>query len=111
MIGRGAIDHAWMCREARARLGGQTAAAPTDDERVAMYRAIVTAQVAQRGARIGVAVARRHLGVLGPLAPRVRAPLFAETTLAGTLAVLERAAALARGPSPRAAGHVDGASV
>jgi tRNA-dihydrouridine synthase B len=97
MIGRGAIDHPWIFREARALLAGRPAAAPTDDERVALYRAIVIANAAQRGERQGVAVSRRHVGVLGPLAPRVRAPLFAEATLAGTLGVLERTAALARG--------------
>jgi tRNA-dihydrouridine synthase B len=96
MIGRGAIDHPWIFREARALLAGRAAAAPTDDERVAMYRAIAIANVAQRGERFGVAVSRRHVGVLGALAPRVRAPLFAEATLAGTLGVLEHTAALAR---------------
>jgi tRNA-dihydrouridine synthase B len=99
MIGRGAIDHPWIFREARALLAGQPATAPTDDERVALYRAIAIANVAQRGERFGVAVSRRHAGVLGPLAPRMRAPLFAEATLAGTLGALENAAALARSSS------------
>lgn len=102
MIGRGAIDHPWVFREARALLAGHAVAAPTDDERVALYRAIVIANVAQRGERFGVTVSRRHLGVLGSLAPSVRAPLFAAPTLAGTLAVLEHAAAsLHRRGSPR----------
>lgn len=105
MIGRGAIDHPWIFREARALLAGQAAAAPTDDERVALYRAIVIANVAQRGERAGVAVSRRHVGVLGPLAPAVRAPLFAEATLAGTLAVIEHTAVLARSACPRGAAH------
>jgi hypothetical protein len=35
-------------------------------------------------------------GVLGSIAPLVRAPLFAEATLAGTLAVLEHTAAFGR---------------
>jgi hypothetical protein len=56
----------------------------------------VTANVAQRGERLGVTMSRRHVDVLGSLAPSVRAPLFAEATLAGTLAVLEHTAALAR---------------
>src|SRR5215212_2104954 len=55
MIGRGAIDHPWIFREARALLAGRAVAAPTDGERVAMYRAIVTANVVQRGERLGVA--------------------------------------------------------
>jgi nifR3 family TIM-barrel protein len=89
MIGRGAIDHPWIFREAHALLAGQPVGAPTDDERVAMYRAITTANVAQRGERFGVAVSRRHIGVLGSIAPLVRTRLFAEATLAGAHAVLE----------------------
>jgi nifR3 family TIM-barrel protein len=100
MIGRGAIDHPWIFREARALLAGRPAAAPTAGERVALYRAIAVANAAQRGERLGVAVSRRHVGVLGPLAPLVRARLFAEATLAGTLAVLEHAASLASEPAP-----------
>ena len=50
-------------------------------------------------------------GVLGSLAPWVRAPLFAEARLAGTLAVLEHAAPLARSARPRGAGHADDASL
>jgi nifR3 family TIM-barrel protein len=99
MIGRGAIDHPWIFREARALLAGQVVAGPTDAERVAMYRAIMTANVAQRGERFGVAVSRRHVGVLGPIAPLVRTPLFAEATLAGAHAVLEHT--LARSPRVR----------
>ena len=107
MIGRGAIDHPWIFREARALLAGRAAAGPTDDERVAMYRSIVTANVAQRGERFGVAVSRRHVGVLGSIAPSARAPLFAEPTLAGTLAVLDHAAAFSHGSATRAPGHAD----
>jgi tRNA-dihydrouridine synthase B len=110
MIGRGAIDHPWIFREARAWLASAPVAAPTGDERVAMYRAIVIANVAQRGERIGVAVSRRHVGVLGALAPLVRAPLFAAATLAGTLAALEHAAALARGAWGRGEDRVSDAS-
>ena len=111
MIGRGAIDHPWIFREARARLAGQPVSAPTDDERVAMYRAIMTANVAQRGERLGVAVSRRHLGVLGAIAPLVRTPMFAEATLAGAHAILEHTAALARTSWTRDAGHVTDAPV
>ncbi len=109
MIGRGAIDHPWIFREARALLAGRAVAAPTDDERVAMYRAIMAAHVAQRGERLGVAVSRRHLGVLGSLAPLVRTPLFAEATLAGSHAVLEHTAAVARSSWTRGASRVNDA--
>ncbi len=109
MIGRGAIDHPWIFREARALLAGQTVAAPTDVERVAMYRTIMAVNVAQRGERLGVAVSRRHVGVLGSLAPLVRTPLFAEATLAGARAVLERTPAFAHTSWMR--GHASGAPV
>ncbi len=109
MIGRGAIDHPWIFREARALLAGQTVAAPTDIERVATYRTIMAVNVAQRGERLGVAVSRRHLGVLGSLAPLVRTPLFAEATLAGARAVLERTTAFARTSWMR--GHASDAPV
>jgi len=93
MIGRAAIDHPWIFREARALLAGSPVPDPTDDERLALFRALVIANSAQRGERFGVAMSRRHLGVLGALGASIRAPLFAEATLAGTLAVVDRAAA------------------
>jgi nifR3 family TIM-barrel protein len=89
MIGRGAIDHPWVFREARARLAGASIPGPTDDERVALYRTILAANVAQRGERAGVPVTRRHLGLLGDRAVQVRVPLFAATTVAEVDAVLD----------------------
>lgn len=67
MIGRAAIAHPWIFREAQARLGGRDAAPPTDTERLAMFRLLMEASVAKRGERAGVAAAKRHIGVLGPL--------------------------------------------
>lgn len=81
MIGRAAIDHPWVFREARARLAGQSCAPPTDAERRNLYRALVEHNVAERGEREGVATAKRHLGVLGdqPFAVRIsRANFLAE---------------------------------
>ena len=87
MIGRGAIDHPWVFREARAalaiRAGSSDAAhreilaGPTDDERRAMFALLTDANVAQRGERVGIGVTRRHVGVLGPLATALRPRLFA----------------------------------
>jgi nifR3 family TIM-barrel protein len=91
MIGRAAIDHPWIFREARALLAGSVAPAVTDDERLALYRALVIANAEQRGERFGVPMSRRHLGLLGPLAPGIRSSLFAQGTLTGTLAVLDDA--------------------
>ncbi|HEU0030728.1 MAG TPA: tRNA-dihydrouridine synthase family protein [Kofleriaceae bacterium] len=95
MIGRGAIDHPWVFREARAALAGQPVVPPSADERIAMYRTLLEANVATRGEARGVAVTRRHVKVLGELAASLRPALFAATTLADNLAVLDgvRAAA------------------
>lgn len=65
MIGRAAIVHPWIFREARARLAGASCAPPTDAERRELYRALVEHNVAAHGERIGLSMAKRHLGVLG----------------------------------------------
>jgi tRNA-dihydrouridine synthase B len=88
MVGRAAIDHPWIFREARARLAGAAIAPPEDDERHAAYRAVLEASVAARGERAGVASAKRHLNMLGPLAPVLRPRLVRAHTLAEALAVL-----------------------
>jgi nifR3 family TIM-barrel protein len=77
MIGRAAIDHPWVFREAQAARAGAPIAPPTDAERIACYRALLAANVAVRGAHAGVRVNRRHIGVLGPrLAPALRRALY-----------------------------------
>lgn len=91
MIGRAAIEHPWIFREARARLAGAPAVPPTAAERIAFYRALVIANAEARGERIGIAVTRRHLGVLGDLAPALRAALCHARSLAATLDVLDDA--------------------
>jgi tRNA-dihydrouridine synthase B len=85
MIGRAAIDHPWIFREATALLAGRTIAPPTDAERLAMYAAIARGNVARRGEPGGLGVSRRYLGVLGPLAKALRRPLCEATTLEATL--------------------------
>lgn len=108
MIGRAAIDHPWIFREASAVRAGRPVSAPTLAERIAFYRALVIANVELRGELNGVGVTRRYLKMLGPLATELRPTLFRAPTLAGTLAVLDecglpggaldqRDAALARG--------------
>jgi len=89
MIGRAAIGHPWIFREARAALAGTPCAPPTARERIAMYRGLVVANVAARGERNGIAVTRRHVGVLGALAATLRPPVFAARSLAETLDVLD----------------------
>ncbi|HKE20290.1 MAG TPA: tRNA-dihydrouridine synthase family protein, partial [Kofleriaceae bacterium] len=91
MIGRAAIDHPWIFREARALLErGETIAPPTDDERIALYREVLLANTTARGETLGVQVSRRHIGMLGPrLAPALRRPLCTATTLAAAHAILD----------------------
>jgi tRNA-dihydrouridine synthase B len=95
MIGRAAIDHPWVFREARALLErGEHLPPPDDGERVALYRELLLANSAARGEKHGVQVCRRHLGLLGPrLGPILRRPLCAATTLAESLALLDGVAA------------------
>jgi nifR3 family TIM-barrel protein len=88
MVGRAAIDHPWIFRETRARLAGGSIAPPDDDERRTTYRAILEASVAARGERAGIASAKRHLNMLGPLAPALRPRLVRAHTLAEALTVL-----------------------
>lgn len=89
MIGRAAITHPWIFREARARLTGTTIAPPTDDERRAAYRELLEEKVAVAGERAGVAAAKRYVGVLGPLLTTLRLPLVRAKSLAEALVVLE----------------------
>jgi nifR3 family TIM-barrel protein len=81
MIGRAAIEHPWIFREARARLANLPIEPPTDAERRALYRAVLEASIATRGPRHGVHSAKRHAGVLdAALRQRVlRARELAET--------------------------------
>ncbi|HEY5926910.1 MAG TPA: tRNA-dihydrouridine synthase family protein, partial [Kofleriaceae bacterium] len=83
MIGRAAIDHPWIFREARARLAGAIVASPTADERRAVYRVVLDASVATLGEPAGVASAKRYIGVLGALGSRV--PVLRSVTLDDTL--------------------------
>lgn len=86
MVGRAAISHPWIFREARARLAGAECAPPDDDERRAIYRTVVEGSVALRGERPGVDSAKRHLGLLGDLMPALRPRLVRAQTLAESLA-------------------------
>jgi tRNA-dihydrouridine synthase B len=88
MIGRAAIDHPWIFREARARLAGASVPPPDPQERRGVYRAIVEASVAARGELPGVASAKRHLKLLGPLAPALGPRLLRARSLAEALAAL-----------------------
>jgi nifR3 family TIM-barrel protein len=92
MIGRAAIDHPWVFREARALLDrGERLAPPTPAERFSLCREHLRANVAERGEPYGVRVTRRHLtGYLKTLpdASRIRRRLLTEDALETCLAIL-----------------------
>jgi tRNA-dihydrouridine synthase len=95
MVGRRAIEHPWIFREARALLDrGVHLPPPTPDERLALCREHLVANVAFRGEPFGVRVTRRHLtgylhGLRGAGALRRRL-LFCDS-LEGCLSILDEA--------------------
>ena len=95
MVGRRAIEHPWVFREARALLDrGREVAPPTAAERLTLCREHLVANVAQRGEPFGVHCTRRHLsGYLKGLsgAEALRQELNLCDSLEGCLAILEAA--------------------
>ena len=92
MVGRRAIEHPWVFREARALLErGEEVAPPTPAERIALCCEHLMANVAMRGEPYGVHCTRRHLaGYLKGLhgAAALRQELNLCDTLDGCLAIL-----------------------
>ena len=92
MVGRRAIEHPWVFREARALLDrGREVAPPTAAERLTLCREHLVANVAQRGEPFGVHCTRRHLsGYLKGLsgAAALRQELNLCDSLEGCLAIL-----------------------
>jgi nifR3 family TIM-barrel protein len=95
MVGRRAIEHPWVFREARALLDSGTALpGPTAEERLALCRQHLIANVAKRGEPFGVHCTRRHLsGYLKGLqgAAALRQDLNRCDSLEGCLAILDGA--------------------
>lgn len=95
MVGRRAIEHPWIFREARARLDrGVDVPLPTDEERLAFSAEHLIANVEARGETHGVRVTRRHLaGYLHGMhgAADLRRELNQCDTLAGCLEILAQA--------------------
>jgi nifR3 family TIM-barrel protein len=92
MVGRAAIDHPWIFREAQALLAGSVPEPPSERERVEAYRWLAEANSGQRSEKWGVQVTRRHLGLLGPrLRPRLQEALKAAHTVAAVHAALDQA--------------------
>jgi nifR3 family TIM-barrel protein len=99
MVGRRAIEHPWIFREARALLDtGVEVSPPTATERLALCRQHLIANVEKRGLPFGVHCTRRHLsGYLKglPGAAALRQELNACDSLEGCLAILEGSRAVA----------------
>jgi len=93
MIGRAAIDHPWVFREARTLLDtGVEPTLPTPADRFALCREHLVANVEARGEQHGVRVTRRHLtGYLRglPGASAIRKRLLFTDSLAECLAILD----------------------
>lgn len=95
MVGRRAIEHPWVFREARSLLDrGEDLALPSATERLALCREHLIVNVAQRGEPFGVHCTRRHLaGYLKglPGAASLRQELNQCDSLEGCLAILDNA--------------------
>ena len=95
MIGRRAIEHPWIFREARALLDtGVALPPPTPRERLDVLERHLVGNVAQRGPRHGVHVSRRNLaGYLGSLpgGMDLRRELLRCETVESCLEVIARA--------------------
>jgi tRNA-dihydrouridine synthase B len=95
MVGRAAIEHPWVFREARSLLDhGVHLAPPTPEERLDLCRRHLRANVEARGEPHGVRVIRRHLsGYLHGLrgAAALRRQLLFDDTLQGCLGILDAA--------------------
>jgi tRNA-dihydrouridine synthase B len=88
MIGRAAIDHPWIFREARAMFAGKAVVPPTYDERIALYMTMLLANVDQKGEKAGVEMTRRHVALLGPRTAALKSPMFRAKTIEEVLMVL-----------------------
>jgi tRNA-dihydrouridine synthase B len=99
MIGRRAIEHPWIFREARALLDhDHLLAPPSAEDRIALCREHLIANVAHRGEPFGVRCTRRHLaGYLKGLAgaAALRQALNQCDSLDGCLEMLDSALARA----------------
>lgn len=95
MVGRAAIDHPWVFREARALLDhGVRLPGPTAEERIAVCKEHLRANVEARGEGRGVRCTRRHLsGYLTglPNANVLRKKLYVTDTFAECVELLDRA--------------------
>lgn len=62
MIARGAMGNPWLFAEIRAALAGESYALPSPRERFDVALAQVREMIAEKGERVGLAEAKKHLG-------------------------------------------------
>ncbi len=62
MLARGAMGNPWLFSEIRAALAGETFVAPTPKEKFDVALAQVREMIAEKGERVGLAEAKKHLG-------------------------------------------------
>jgi len=96
MVARGAIGHPWLFREMKAAEAGTVVAAPTFREMCETTQRHLRLEVARRGEQVGCLVMRKHIARCFrgyPGASTLRKLLYAESTSAGMLAVLDAAVA------------------
>ncbi|MFL5319199.1 MAG: tRNA dihydrouridine synthase DusB [Myxococcaceae bacterium] len=95
MVGRGAMEHPWVFREARALLDrNEVLAGPSVEERLAFLSFHLRENVAWRGERNGVDCTRRHYaGYLRtvPGGEALKAALYRTASLADCLELIDRA--------------------
>ncbi len=102
MIGRAALNHPWIFREARRLAAGLPAPPPTAAERLELCRQHLRRNAAMRGERHGVHATRRHFqGYLSdvPGGMELRRRMLVDETLAGNLALIDEHEAALTGDS------------
>jgi len=106
MVGRRAIEHPWIFREARSLLDhGAACPDPTVAERFELCREHLRAMAEARGEPYGIRAVRRHLGgyIAGLRgAAELRRRLFSCDTLTGSIAILDEAEPMMRAWHERA---------
>lgn len=100
MVARGAIGNPWIFREMKAADRGEDCPPPSFREMCETTARHLALEVAQRGEHVGCLVVRKHIARCfrgHPGAGILRKRLYAETSSAGMLAVLEEALAWSEG--------------
>lgn len=93
MIGRGAVGNPWIFAELTADAEGRPFTPPTPEERIAVAEGQFRAMVAEKGERVAIGEARKHLAAYlagFPGAAAARAAINAEESAEGILRILRQ---------------------